>query len=184
MNKADMSMRRGSVSTAKIIIYGAVIFLLTVFQTTVASRFGFFGTTPALALALTCGAACFENERTGAVVGLSAGFCADALGNSGISLLPIIYVLVGWFGAGLAEKLGQNRNKNSFGAKLLIWTLMLAAGCGVCMISTSIGLLLTAGKLHIISAIVGILLPEALSTFVFGYPIGLIYLLVYRKRNK
>ena len=80
MNRNNSYEKGSNVTLLKVIIYGAVIFLTAIFQSTVASRFGFLGTTPAIMLALTCGAACYEDERVSSVIGLASGLCADALG--------------------------------------------------------------------------------------------------------
>ena len=183
MNRHNSYDKGSGVTLLKVIIYGAVIFLTAVLQSTVASRFGFFGTTPALMLALTCGAACYEDERVSSVIGLASGFCADALGNSGMSILPLVYALVGWFGTRLAVSFGKGRDGSSVGGRLAVWTLMLAAACGVGMLTTAITLFLTANRVHIIDVFLHILLPELSGTFIFGYPVGIIYMIVYRKRK-
>lgn len=183
MNRNNSYEKGSNVTLLKVIIYGAVIFLTAIFQSTVASRFGFFGATPAIMLALTCGAACYEDERVSSVIGLASGFCADALGNSGVSILPLVYALVGWFGTRLAVTLGKGRDGSSVGGRLIVWTLMLAGACGIGMLTTAITLLLTADRVYIIDMFLHILLPELAGTFVFGYPVGVIYMIVYRKRK-
>lgn len=183
MNKNNAYEKGSNMTPWRVVIYGVVIFLTAIFQSTLMSRFGFFGTTPAIMLALTCGAACFEDERVSSVVGLASGFCADALGNNGVSILPVVYTLVGWFGTRLAASLGKGRDAGSVLGRLVVWTVMLAVGCGIGMLTTALNLLLTAGKVHIIDMFLRVLLPELAGTFIFGYPVGVVYMLVYRKRK-
>jgi len=172
---------KGGASVLKIAAYGAVIFLLAVFQSSVAPRFPFFGTTPVYLLALTAAAAFFDGENTGAVVGLAAGFCADALGGVGISVLPIFYTLLGWTVGRFAAKLGHSRS-TAVSEKLGRWAVWLLAACGFGMLITLVCFLLSAGKVHIFSVFLRLLLPEAVGTFLFGYPIGIIFIIIYRKR--
>lgn len=172
---------KGGASVLKIAAYGTAVFLIAVFQSSVAPRFPFFGTTPVYLLALTAAAAFFDGESTGSVVGLASGFIADALGGVGISVLPVLYTLLG-FGIGrFASKLGHNRC-TAVSERLGRWALWLAASCGAGMIITLICLLLSAGKVHIFSAFFKLLLPEAAGTFILGYPIGIIFIFIYRKR--
>ena len=172
---------RGGASAFKIAAYGAAIFLIAVFQSSVAPRFAFFGATPVYLLALTAAAAYFDGENTGSVVGLAAGFCSDALGGVGISVLPIFYTLLGWCIGKFSAKLGHNRC-TSIAEKLGRWAIWLLAACAIGMIITVICLLLTAGKVHIFSVFLRLLLPEAVGTFLFGYPIGIIFIVIYRRR--
>ena len=177
----DNSNHASGVSIGKALAYSAAIFLLAVFQSSVAPRFPFFGTTPAYLLALTAAAAFFDGERTGAAVGLASGFLSDALGGVGISVLPILYTLLGWLVGRCVEKLGHDRSR-SVGEGLLRWTVWLLAASGIGMIITAICLLLSAGKVHIFSVLLKMILPEAAGTFLFGYPIGIIFMIIYRRR--
>ena len=172
---------KGGASVFKIAAYGTAVFLIAVFQSSVAPRFPFFGTTPVYLLALTAAAAFFDGESTGSIVGLASGFVADALGGVGISVLPVFYTLLGWGIGRFVSKLGHNRS-TAIAEKLGRWALWLAASCGVGMIITFICLLLSAGKVHILAAFAKLVLPEAIGTFLFGYPIGIIFIFIYRKR--
>lgn len=178
----DNKNHSGGVSIAKIVAYGATVFLLAVFQSSVASRFPVFGVTPAYMLVLTAAAAFFDGENTGAVVGLASGFCSDALGGVGISVLPIFYTLLGWFIGRCVDKFGH-KHSASIGERLLRWAIWLLAACGIGMIITAVCLLLAAGKVHILSAFGKMIIPEAIGTFLLGYPMGLIFMIIYRKRG-
>ena len=171
----------GGASILKISAYSAAVFLIAVFQSSVASRFGFFGTTPVYLLALTAAAGFFDGENTGGVVGIASGFCSDALGGVGISVLPIFYTLLGFAIGHFSAKLGHNGG-SSIAERLGRWAIWLLAACGAGMVITLICLILSSGKIHIFSVLIRLLVPEAVGTFLFGYPIGIFFIIIYRKR--
>ena len=165
-------------TAAKILIYAAISFVLAVFQSTVGAKIGFFGATPQLTLALTCAAGCFYGAPTGAVAGLLAGFFTDVLGSAGIPLLALFYALLGYF-LGL-----YTADKRQTRAGLGIWSISLAASVGVGVFITLLCLLVNAGKANLVFAVVRIALPEALNTYVFGWVIGVVHLIVDRVNEK
>ncbi len=160
-----------------IIIYALVIFLLAVLQSTLGPRIGFFGNTPALLLALTAAAAFYDGEKTAMLVGLLSGFLLDALGGVGVSVLPLAYCLTGWFISLAVKRMAHDRS-DRFHIRYLRYLIWLSAAVGIGMVITALCLLLTAGRVNIISTFVQILLPEALGSLVWGLPIGLVYQLL------
>lgn len=182
MTERSNQESRTGVSVRRIVAYGAAVFLLSVFQSTVAARFGFLGTAPALLLALTCAAAYFDGEHTGEAVGLASGFLLDALGGSGISVLPLAYTLTGWFIGKMTVRFGHDRIVSP-GGRIVWWCVWLGAGVGIGMLITALCLFLTAGKVNIISAFLHIILPEALATYFSGFPLCFVYLLINRRKK-
>ncbi len=156
--------------------YSLLVFVLAVFQATLGPRVGFFECTPAIMLVFTAAAGFFDGEERGMLVGLVSGFLVDALGGVGISLLPTAYTLVGWFVAFMSRRMGHDR-ADSVLERALRWLIWLCVSVGLGMVITALSLLLTAGRVNIISATLQILLPEALGSFVWGLAIGVIYLL-------
>ena len=170
-------------SVAKIIAYSVAVFLFAVFQSSVASRFKFFGATPSYLLVLTAAAAFFDGEKTGALVGLGAGFCADALGGVGISVLPVFYTILGWIiGVGVSN-FGHRQSTAVF-ESLLRWAVWLIASCGIGMIITVICLFVSAGEIYVFSVIWRIAIPEAIGTFLFGYSLGIVFMLIYKNKER
>ena len=170
----------GKVTLKKIISYSVAVFLLAVFQSSVGSRVGLFSTTPAFTLILTALASMFEDRKTGAVVGLAGGFLTDALGGSGFSLLPFFYTLTGWFLGEICERLGHpGRQASGAFLRSLMW---LAAASGAGTVFTAILIVLSAGRMNFFSSVPHILLPEALSTFLWSVPMLGIFMLLYRKK--
>lgn len=167
------------VSALKIIIYIAVSFLLAVFQTTVAHRVALFGATPQLTLSLTCAAAYFYGPVCGGAVGLISGVFTEALGSTGISVLPLLYFLVGWFCGMLTRRSHAQRSLGFFG-----FITALAAVCGAGSVITVICLMLSAGKANILTGFLHIALPEIPNTFLYGLPIGAVHFMIDRIRSK
>ncbi len=81
----------------KAAVCAALILLVALLQTTVFSRFRPFGAVPDLCLPLVLALALTEGERWGSVCGLCTAFVIEAIGSSGITLLPILYAAVGYF---------------------------------------------------------------------------------------
>ena len=163
------------------IVYAAAVLLLAVFDSTVSHRIGFFGTTPSLCLALTASAAVFDGKKVGSVVGLSAGVVSHALGGVGVSLLPIVWALLGWFSASRERGIpSRDSTDRDFLRRFFNFAACLALCCGVGMVTTAISLLLSAGRFNVFTAFIKLLLPEALGTFVYGLPIGLVRIAVRR----
>lgn len=170
----------GKLTLKKIIFYSAGTFLLAVFQSSVGSRVGLFSTTPAFTLAFTVLATLFEGKKTGAVAGLAGGFLTDALGGAGFSLLPLFYTLTGWFLGEICERLGHpGRQASGAFLRSLMW---LAAASGAGMVFTAVLIVLSAGRMNFFSSVPHILLPEALSTFLWSVPMLGIFMLLYRRK--
>ena len=178
------SKTRGEwIGVLKPIGYAVAVLLFAVFDSTVSHRIGFYGTTPSLCLALIAATAVFDGKKAGSVVGLSAGVVTHALGGVGVSILPIVWALLGWFSA--AREHGTPSRDNAdrdFLRRFSNFAVCLALCCGVGIVTTAVSLFLTAGRFNIFSAFVKLLLPEALGTFVYGLPIGLVRIAVRRAR--
>ncbi len=161
--------------------YALTVFSLAVLQATLGERVGFFGCTPAISLTLTAAAGFFDGEERGMLVGISSGFLVDALGGTGVSVLPLAYTLVGWFVAVMSRRMGHDRADSQLG-RFLHYLIWLCVTVGLGMVITALCLLLTAGRVNIISATLQILLPEALGSLVWGIAVGFVYLLFRLKR--
>ncbi|MBE6718869.1 MAG: rod shape-determining protein MreD [Ruminococcaceae bacterium] len=99
-----------------ILLYGTLLILLSVLQTTLIPRFPIYDSVPDIMLGAVCCIGIYRKEKCAAVFGLIAGLCSDALGSVGLSLLPLFYTLVGYF-SGL---IGDNaREKARFAAFLI-----------------------------------------------------------------
>ncbi len=86
--------------------------LLTALQTTLLARIPLpflSPASPSLTLLVTLAAGFFLGEREGAVMGIIAGFFAEAASGGGIMILPLLYTLCGFLTGALSrEHLGSN----------------------------------------------------------------------------
>ncbi len=79
----------------RVIAYGTAIVFLALLQVTVFAKFMPFGATPDFMLTAVITVSMCENERSGTVAGLFAGFIIECIGSIGLTLLPILYMMVG-----------------------------------------------------------------------------------------
>ncbi len=79
----------------KIIICTLLLIFFAMLQTTFFVRFAPFGTVPDLMIIFTLAVSMSEGEKWGAVWGLAAAYLIEALGTSGITLLPLLYMPAG-----------------------------------------------------------------------------------------
>ena len=89
----------------KALLYGAACLLLGVVQTTVLAPHAPLGVTPDLMLAFVVAIGFWDGERIGGVTGIAAGFLIDALGSTGLSLMPLCYLLIGYVSGLCAGKI-------------------------------------------------------------------------------
>lgn len=89
------------------ILCGGVLAVLMVFfamaQTTIFSTIRPFGCSPDLMLSFVLALSITERRRWGAVWGLVCAVLMDSLGSYSVSLLPLLYVTVGYFGGVIAN---------------------------------------------------------------------------------
>ncbi len=79
----------------KIVFIAVLLLIFVLLQTTIFSRFRPFGAVPDLMLSLVIAVSMSEGERWGAGTALAAAFLLEALGSTGPTLLPILYVAAG-----------------------------------------------------------------------------------------
>ncbi len=88
-------------SVAKVLLYGAAAMLVCAVQTTLFSRLTLFGLlpvgiTPQLALAFVIAMAAEEGESAGGAIGIFTGYVAEAVGSTGVPLMPLFFMLAGY----------------------------------------------------------------------------------------
>ncbi len=177
MAKHENASARGLTFT-RALLYALASFALAVLQSTLGQRIGILGAPPQLTLALTASAAYLYGSLTGGTVGLISGIFTEALGATGVSVLPLLYCLIGWFGGLISRGSGSSGGgKNEKNALGLFIALSAAGIAGVAV--TLVRLTLGAGRPNLALAIIHIALPELLSTLIYGIPTGLISLFIY-----
>ena len=145
-------------------------FLLAVFQSTVGHKIGFFGVTAQYTLALAVCAAFYKGPIVGAVCGLAGGVFTEAIGSTGITLLPLFYTVICWVVGAIEEEKKEHR-----GAEFLRFCVNLASAALAGGLATLVMIAINSTKPSIQDAIVYIVLPEALNTAVLGILIGAIF---------
>ena len=174
----DKHAKRGGATPLRVIIYTLVVLIVASFQAAFFGKVTFFGAVPALLLALTAAAAFFDGPKTGVAVGCGAGLCVDAIGGFGIMFSAFIYAIIGLaIGAVFGE-----RAKTKPSSMLADWSLTLLVTVAVGEIVTILNMVLSLGKFEFGKALLYIILPETIGTYVFGFLAFPIYLLIYKNR--
>lgn len=80
----------------RIALYTPTLALLALLQTTLLHHVLPFGALPDLGVLFVMGVAMFDGANVGGITGLGAGFLCAACGETGISLLPLLFFVVGY----------------------------------------------------------------------------------------
>ncbi len=113
-----MQLERSTINL--ITIYGAVLLLSAILQTTVLSGIVVFGVVPTLYMAATISIAMYEGVGAGALFGLVLGYLVDATAGMNVGLSALTFMVVGMI-AGLAAERYMLRN---FIAALVLYALL------------------------------------------------------------
>lgn len=144
----------------KYVVYALLGLLFILLQISFFPRVKPFGAVPDVLIAAVFSVAMFENERVGAIFGLAVGFIVEAAGGVGVSLLPLVYMLVGYI-CGLVASEYYKRS-------VLLFLIFDAGALLVRMFTTLIYVVLTWSFVDLSVIIPKVLIPEALSTFVIS----------------
>lgn len=158
----------------RIFVYGMTLLALSLIQTTILHRFPILGTIPDLCLLFVLGTAMFDGAENGGAVGIAAGFLENALGGAGISLLPLLFFVVG-YGTGLLAGKALARTFPSYMVFALVFCFLRPA-----ITLADIGLNAHASGFGLNEITEGTLVPEFFANLVAAPPM---YLLI-RKTNR
>ena len=137
----------------------ALFFIVILLQTTLLSRYRILGAVPDLCFGALILVAYFCGKETGAVTGIAAGFAVEALGSTGISILPVCYLLCGYV-CGYFTRAVIPRRFTAFLA-------VLGAAVPVRAAITLIYMCLTYSEIRLPQILVRNILPEMLVTAIF-----------------
>lgn len=144
----------------KILVWGVVLFLCAILQTTVFAPLMPWGAVPDLMLAATTAIAIFDSERAGAVAGIAAGVMIGALGGTGFNALPLVYMLCGYlFGIWSTMSLSAN---------LPSWFVYILTGAAVRAAVTLISVSLSYTAYSLLTVAATVLLPDFAATVLFS----------------
>ena len=144
----------------KFVLCTVLIILFALLQTTLFARFRPFGAVPDLMLSLTVAVAMRLRERWGAVFGLAAAFVIESIGTPSLTLLPLLYVPVGY----VVGILTVQTFRDSFAVR----ALYTGASAVLRALFTIIAAMATSGGLTLAALFTKAVFPEFLSTVVFA----------------
>ena len=161
MNSIQNAQLRPSV-IRRVIFYGALFFLLCVAETSFFGQLSFLPVVPNLALGGVAAVALLDDERSAVVCGIAAGFLADAIGGSGISLSPIIFMITAIACSEISKKMLPH---------FLSWLVVMLAAAVLGALGTALNITVNAPAAEISVLVKSLLLPELLATYFISLPI-------------
>ncbi len=78
------------------ILLAVTLILVATLQVSLFSRFRLLGAVPDLMICTVLCFAYFDGLHTGAIAGIAGGFLIEAIGSTGVILLPLFYLLLGY----------------------------------------------------------------------------------------
>lgn len=178
--KASFGLRGDSKSAhvRYCVTLGIFLLLAVTLQTSLFSRMRLFGAVPDMMLCAVLCISYFCGRYTGGIVGIAAGFLTDALGSTGISLLPFCYFLLGYFVGHYARGVSPKRFTN--------YVFFLAASLMYRAAVTVVSASLSYEFLNLPQLLLHAVLPELLYTAIVGCilyaPVKLLERTLLRKR--
>ena len=149
-------MRINQKFIAKSVIYAFIFIFFIVLETNILNGAKIFGVKPNLIISLVIAAAVLENERYGAVLGMTCGFIMDSWAGSPFFFSGIYYFFAAYI-AGIATRY-------YFTKSLLTMILMILPVCAVREIFNMFYLIGIWGDFNIIDALLKYILPEYIYT--------------------
>lgn len=173
----DYSRPRSTFSVESESVWKAVVcaFLLILFallQTTLFARFRPLGAVPDLMLSLTVAIAIRLREKWGAVFGLIAAFVIESIGSPSLTLLPLLYVSVGYV-VGIL-------NIQLFRDSLAVRALYTVVSALLASLFTMLTAMLSSGGMTLASLFTKALIPGFFSTVVFAFLPHLLVILCFK----
>ena len=147
------------------IIRGLICLLLISFfallQTTLFARFRPFGAVPDLMLPLVVAISMTIREKWGAVSGLAAAFIIESLGGATVTILPLLYMPVGY----LCGLLTIYYFRDGLAVRAMYTGVTTLARC----LFTLIILYMSSPSVNLPATLLHVSLPEFVSTAVFAF---------------
>ena len=144
------------------VVYGLLILFLSAAMSSFFANLRRLPATPDLLLGASLAIALLDNRVSAAIVAVVGGLTVDALGGVGISLSPLLYLIVVLTVGLFAEKMMP---------KFLSWLLLLLPSLLLRALFSLVGFWIYTEKISLSGVLWEILLPEAISTLVFCLPL-------------
>lgn len=142
------------------VVIGLLLFFMTIIQTSVIARVKTFGVSCDMMISVVLGFSYFFGCYTGAIVGIAAGFLTDAFGSVGLSVLPLVYLLIGYITGYYVKAL----NARGYLSYLICLGIVLPIRFLITLIMT----LISVNGFHFPTFLLTLALPEMLGTAIFG----------------
>jgi len=163
-----MNKRFSLGSVLDIAVYGILAAIMAVLQTTLMHRIPVYGAIADIVIGAVCCIGIYRGENTAAAFGLFAGLCVDALGTTGVSLLPLFYTLTGY----VCGRIGTNAREGArFTANLITVPFLCLARTLFSLLNHIINYF---GDIDFGILFLYILLPELIYTAVVCIPVFII----------
>ena len=146
----------------RIIIFGAVAFLLGVLQCSFFARLKPFGAVPNLMLGSLCAITLIDSKKTAAVYGVAGGYFIDALGAVPPSFSPIFFLI----GVVIIGKISEKMMPRFVSFLIVMIPTVLMGG-----LFTYINMCVSVSGIAPIGVFLRLALPEMLCTYVFCLPV-------------
>jgi rod shape-determining protein MreD len=146
----------------RVIFYGVLFFILCVAQSSFFARLSFLSVVPSLALGGVAAVALLDEEKYAIVCGIAAGFLADAIGGSGISLSPLIFMISAIVCAQISRKMLPH---------FLSWLIVMLVAAVLGALGTALNILVNTSGVEIAALVRSLLLPELVATYFISLPI-------------
>ncbi len=146
----------------RIIIFGAVAFLLGILQCSFFARIKPFGAVPNLMLGSLCAITMIDNKKSAAVYGIAGGYFIDALGAVPPSFSPVFFLI----SVVVIGKISEKMMPRFVSFLIVMIPTVLMGG-----VFTYINMCVSASGLAPLGVFFKIALPEMLCTYVFCLPV-------------
>ena len=150
------------------LLYFLLIMSIAAVQICIFPKFKFFGTVADAMLCTVVIVAFLTNEKEASLFAFFGGIVIEAMGSTGISLLPLIYFLTAYF-LGSAARFNHRKTFPAY----LIFAVF---GTIVRMVTTLAYTALVATRFNLLDVLKKSVLPEALATLICAvvmyYPVG------------
>lgn len=155
------------------IALGLLLLAGAILQANVFGRLTYIGGVPDIMLCLVLCIAFFNGRHHGAITGIAAGALIEMMASSGITLLPLFYMLFGYMAGHYARAVQPKR----FAPYLfyLMFALFLRASL------TVLYACLSYQSIHLVQILIHAVLPEMLATAIAGVCLYLPLMLFCRK---
>ena len=153
---------RSSMMRKRVLLYSAVIFLLTVARGSFFARLEILPVSPDLVLGVVAAVAVVDSIETAAITGVIGGIIADAVGGFGMYLSPVVYLVAAIAVAVITKKMMP---------RYLSWLTTFPVACVIGAGATALKSFLFGAPIAPVALIRYIIIPEFIITVIFALPL-------------